>query len=226
MSLKLYMHPLSTASRPVMLLCDEAGIDVENKIVDLMAGEQFGDAYRAINPSCQVPALVDGDFVMSESSAMMKYLADKVGSPLYPTDLRQRARVNERMDWFNTGFYREWGYHFVYPQVFDHHKRQPADCNEVTISWGMDKARSWMAILDGTYLASGRYVAGDEITIADLFGASIVTMAEWIGQGVDAWPNVARWIAAIKSRPSWNRVNEQHNGFVAMMAGNKFRTMA
>ena len=70
--------------------------------------------------------LEDGDFRLTESSAILKYLADKVDSPAYPKDLKKRARVNEMMDWLNTGFYRDFGYGLVYPQIFPHHKR-PSD---------------------------------------------------------------------------------------------------
>ena len=71
-----------------------------------------------------MPVLEDGDFRLTESSAILKYLADKIDSPAYPKDLRKRARVNEMMDWLNTGFYRDFGYGLVYPQIFPHHKRR------------------------------------------------------------------------------------------------------
>jgi glutathione S-transferase len=73
-----------------------------------------------------VPVLEDGSFRLTESSAILKYLADKVRSPAYPTDLQKRARVNERMDWLNTGFYRDFSYGFLYPQIFPF-MREPDD---------------------------------------------------------------------------------------------------
>ena len=73
-----------------------------------------------------MPVLEDGDFRLTESSAILKYLADKMDSPPYPKDLKERARVNESMDWFNTNLYRDFGYGVVYPQIFPHHKR-PSD---------------------------------------------------------------------------------------------------
>ena len=79
-------------------------------VVDLLTGEHLKEPYAAINPSRLVPVLEDGDFRLTESSAILKYLADKVGSPAYPKDLQKRARVNEMMDWLNTGFYRDFGY--------------------------------------------------------------------------------------------------------------------
>ena len=86
------------------------GIALDYQVVDLMTGEHLGPAYASINPSKLVPMLEDGDFRLTESSAILKYLADKVGSAAYPKDLQKRARVNETMDWLNTGFYRDFGY--------------------------------------------------------------------------------------------------------------------
>ena len=111
--MKLYYHPVSTTSRPVVLFAAESGIDLDLEIVDLFTGAQYQPEFEAINPSHQVPVLEDGDFRLTESSAILKYLADKIGSPAYPKDLRKRARVNERMDWFNTGFYRDFSYGFA-----------------------------------------------------------------------------------------------------------------
>ncbi|MEE8436390.1 MAG: glutathione S-transferase family protein, partial [bacterium] len=86
-----------------------------------MTGEHMREPYSKLNPNKQVPTLVAGDFVLTESSTILKYLADKSDSAAYPKELKARAKVNEMMDWFNTGFYREYGYHLIYPQVYPHH---------------------------------------------------------------------------------------------------------
>ena len=105
MTMKLYMHPVSNASRPVLLFIAEQKIPVETQVVDLMKGEHYSDWYTAINPSRQVPTLDDDGFILTECSAILKYLASKIDSPTYPTkDLKKRAKVDEMMDWFNTGF--------------------------------------------------------------------------------------------------------------------------
>ena len=71
-----------------------------------------------------MPVIEDGDLHLTESSAILKYLADKIGSPAYPKDLKQRAKVNEMMDWLNTNFYRDWAYNLAYPQLFPNQKRR------------------------------------------------------------------------------------------------------
>jgi glutathione S-transferase len=120
--MKLYVFHGSAACRSVQLFMAEAGIVYEPVVVDVLSGEQFEGPYAELNPSSLVPTLDDDGFVLTESSAILKYLADKVNSPAYPNDLRKRAKVNEVMDWFNTQFYREYGYSFVYPQTFSIHR--------------------------------------------------------------------------------------------------------
>src|SRR6187455_1312343 len=115
MTLTLYMHPVSTVSRPVRLFIAEKNLPVEEKVVDLMTGEHLQPQYAAINPSKQVPALVEGDFRMTESSAILKYLASRFDCPEYPRDLNERAQVDSVMDWFNTQLYRDFGYGLLYP---------------------------------------------------------------------------------------------------------------
>ena len=107
--MKLYMHPVSMTSRPVRLFIAENGIKVDEVVVDLMTGEHYKEPFTSVNPNRQVPVLEDGGFRLTESSAILKYLADKINSPAYPKDLQRRAKVNEMMDWLNTQFYREYG---------------------------------------------------------------------------------------------------------------------
>lgn len=225
--MKLYFHPASTTSRAVLQFCAEAGIEYEPVVVDLMKGEHLRPPYSDINPNCLVPALDDDGFRLTESSAILKYLADKHHHPAYPTDLKQRARVNELMDWFNTGFYREFGYHLVYPQVFPHHKRPSDEAHQGTLQWGQEKSRAALKILNDHLLAGDHdYLLGNEPTIADYLGAAFVTAGDLIGEDFSGFPNIDRWLRAIRSRPSWKQANEVHEGFAASLKGQPFVTAA
>jgi glutathione S-transferase len=220
--MKLYMHPVSTASRPVRLLIAEKKLDVQEQVVDLMTGEQYKDEYSSINPSHQVPTLEDDGFRMTESSAILKYLGSKFNLPEYPTDLKKRARIDEVMDWFNTQFYRDFGYGLLYPQLFPHHKRPTDEHHKGTISWGKDKSKGWFGILDKHYIGSHQYVCGDQISIADYFGACIVTAGELVGCTFEGYPNVQRWLGNVKKLGSWPTVNEVMYGFASSLKGQTF----
>jgi glutathione S-transferase len=224
--MKIHFHPVSTSSRTVMLFCAEAKIAFEPVIVDLMTGAHMKEPYISLNPNMQVPTLEDGDFVLTESSAILKYLADKVDSPAYPKDLKKRARINERMDWFNTNHYREWGYHLIYPQLFPHHLRQPEAAQKSTIEWGKEHSEKWLKRLDTNVIGSHKFVCGDEITIADYFGAEILAAGDLIGVSYKRFPNVDRWMATMRALPSWKKVNEATDGFAASLKGKQFVTIS
>jgi glutathione S-transferase len=224
--MKLYMHPVSMTSRPVRLFIAENGIDVEEQIVDLMTGEHYQDPYVAINPNRLVPVLDDGDFRLTESSAILKYLADKIDSPAYPKDLQQRAKVNEMMDWFNTNFYRDYGYGLCYPQVFPHHKRPTDDMQAGTIAWAKERAQGWMQVLNDHWIGADQaYLCGNEITIADYFGVCLLTLGEILRTDFSAYPNVARWLGNMKSLSSWSEINEALYGFADMVKDQEFETV-
>ncbi len=214
--MKLYYHPVSTTSRPVMLLAADDGIALDYEVVDLFTGAHQQPAYTGINPSQQVPVLEDDGLRLSESSAILKYLAEKSGSKSYPSDLRERARVNEAMDWFNTGFYRELGYGLVYPQTLPNYKRDDAAVQAAHIAWGREKARRWLGILNKDIIGSNAYVCGNQLTIADYLGIGMLSLGEVIRLDYSEWENVSRWIATMKSRPTWSVVNE---GFYAYFVG-------
>jgi glutathione S-transferase len=205
--MKLYYHPVSTTCRPIMMLAADDNIDLEYQVVDLFTGEHMKEPYTTINPNCQIPTLDDGDFRMTESSAILKYLAEKAGSPAYPKDLKQRARINERMDWLNTGFYRDLGYGLIYPQLFPSMKRANDDNHKAVIDWGRDKACGWLQTLDRTIIGSTKYLCGNDLTIADYFGIAMLTVGEVVHLDYSKYPNVTRFIATMKARPNWEKVN-------------------
>ena len=225
MAMTLYMNPVSTACRPVSLFIAEKNLPVTEQLVDLMKGEQRGATFTAINPCCLVPVLEDGDFHMAESSAILKYLASTFEAPEYPKDPRQRAKVDEAMDWFNTQFYRDFGYGLLYPQLFPHHKRPTEEQQRGTIEWGKNKAKTWLEVLDRHMLGKNDFVANNRISIADYFGACLVTAGELIGCTFDDYANVQRWLDRMKKLPNWSKVNEVMYGFAASLREMKFQTV-
>jgi glutathione S-transferase len=217
------MHPISTTSRPVMLSIADNNIDVQQEVVDILKGAHYGEDYSKRNPNRLVPLLEDGDLVLSESASILRYLAGKIDSPAYPKDLKQRARVDERLDWFNTNFYRDWGYNFVYPQVFPHVGYEDAAAQAAVMARGKEKSKTWLQILNDHWIGPNHnYVCGDAITIADYFGTGLATIGEWIHCDISAYPNVARWLDTMKSRPSYAKINGVFDGFTASTKGKPF----
>jgi glutathione S-transferase len=225
--MKLYMHPVSMTCRPVRLFIADNKIPMEEELVDLMTGAQYKPPYATINPNSLVPMLEDGDFQLTESSAILKYLADKIGSPAYPKDLKARAKVNEVMDWVNTNFYREWGYNLCYPQLFPHLKRRSDEAHAATLDWGKTNSQKWLKLLNDYWIGPDKtYLCGNEITIADYFASGIVTLGEVVGTDFSPWPNVKRWLDTMKKSPNWSSMNKEFYGLVDAVKGQQFVTAA
>ena len=221
--MKLYMHPVSTGARPVRLLLAEHGIACDEELVDITQGAHHQEPYASLNPSRLVPMLDDEGFHLTESSAILKYIAEKFALPCYPNDLKKRARVNEVMDWLNTQFYRDFGYGMVYPQLFPHHKRRSDEAHAGAIDWGRQGARRWLQVLNDHWIGPhNAWLCGDEITIADYFGAGIVSIGDLIGCDFAAYPNVQRWLGNMRRLKSWDAVNATFNGFAGMNRSREF----
>jgi glutathione S-transferase len=223
---KLYMHPVSNTSRPVRMFIADFSLPVEQEEVDLMTGAHHQEPYISVNPNRQVPTLDDDGFILYESSAILKYLADKFDSPAYPKDLKKRAKVNEMMDWFNTHFYHDYAYGVVYPQVFPHHKRPSDEVQKGTIEWAKEKTRTWLSVLNDHILGKGnKYLTGDEITIADYFGAALLTCGDPIRTEFKDYPNIQAWLKRMSETPNWANCNEALWGFRDYVKDQQFETV-
>lgn len=97
---QLYHFPFSQHARRVVALLEAAGLPYELRHVAMDEAEHLSAGYLALNPNHQVPTLVDGDLVLHESTAIMRYLCNRHGlEDWYPSDPVQRARVDQWTDW-------------------------------------------------------------------------------------------------------------------------------
>jgi glutathione S-transferase len=224
--MKLYMHPVSTMCRPIMQYLADNNIACDMEMVDILKGAHYEAKYSGINPNRMVPMLEDGDFRLTEAAAILRYLAEKSNSPTYPKDLKQRAKVNEVMDWFNSNLYRDWGYGLVYPQLFPHHKRESDAAHTGAINWGKEKSKVWVQALNDHWIGNKPYLCGNQITIADYFGSGIMSIGDLIHCDWAEYPNIQRWLGNMKKTPNYEKVNDQaFNAFAASTKGKAWATV-
>jgi glutathione S-transferase len=106
----------------------------------------------------------------------------------------------------------------VYPQIFPMHKRPSEEQQKGQLAWAKERARGWMKVLDESLIGPQRtYLCGSRLTIADYFGASFVSLAEFIRCDFKAYPNLDRWYQGMKGLRTWNKVHETFYGFAASM---------
>ncbi|XP_020552883.1 glutathione S-transferase T1-like isoform X2 [Sesamum indicum] len=116
MELKLYVDRLSQPSRAVLIFCKANEIEFEEVSIKLGKLQHRSPEYAEINPMKQVPAIVHGDFKLSESHAILIYLASAfpgVADHWYPADVHKRAKIHSVLDWHHSNLRRgSLGYHF------------------------------------------------------------------------------------------------------------------
>jgi glutathione S-transferase len=186
--LKILGRATSTNVQKVLWFCDEAGVayDHDNDIGGAY-GRNDTPEYLAMNPNGRVPVAIDEGFVMWESNAIVRYLARKEKSPLYPSGFAERQTVERWMDWELSLLAPR-----MVPVFIGLVRTAPEDRDEARIAAAVEPWNAAMAVLDGQ-LADSAYVAGDAFTLADIPIAPIAH--RWFNLDIariDA-PNVRRW---------------------------------
>jgi glutathione S-transferase len=216
--MKLYYDPISTTSRPLMMFAAEHRLQIEWELVSLFQSEHRSPDYLAINPNGTVPLLVEDSFTLSESAAILKYLAGQVQSPAYPRDLRERARVDSAIDWFMTNFHFALGSSLAYPTLYPAMKPLSAQAFTELTGRAATDTRGALKVLDEHMIGADRnYVAGEELTLADYVGSSVLVLAEAIDFDLRPFPNVLRWLGAMKARPSWQPTYAAFTGLMTAL---------
>ena len=203
MHLTVYVNSMSPNVRRVRLTAAVLGIELEERKLDLGRGEQKSRDYLALNPNGAVPTLVDGDFVLTESRAIMQYLASmKPESGLLPRDERARADVTRWQFWDASHFSPPLGRLFfqkLIKPMIDKTGPDPQKLEEAIASF-----RRFGAVLNER-LDGRPYVVGSALTLADLTLASSLMYARQTEAPLSEFPKVDTWFARISEMAAWKK---------------------
>ena len=203
--MKLYYDPASRSSRIVTFFLHDNRIPFEEEIVTLAGGDQHTPSFLAINPNGEVPVLVDDDgFVVTQSASIIRYIADKFELAVYPRELRGRLRVDEAIDWFQTGFYVFHcvlqGYTYILPQFLELESGVLHSMRDL----GKPGVEKYLKVLDRHMIGTSPYVCGDRITLADYVGAANITLGAFADIDLSPFANVERWLDNLAKRSAWS----------------------
>lgn len=162
--IRILGRPNSFNVRKVLWACDEIGVLYTRE--DWGRGHRSTDdpEFRRLNPNGQVPVIVDGDLVMRESNAIIRYLAARHGADdLYPPDPARRVFVEQWMDWCAYDVTHALRGAFLGGQL-----QEPPWNNEWFVAQGRADLVGLMRLLDAHLAAEGPYVTGDGFTLADI----------------------------------------------------------
>jgi len=209
----LFGSSFSPYVRKVLVVAAEKGIELEVRAVGI--GDQDGD-FRAASPLGKMPALVDGDYRLADSSAIVHYLEAKVPAPaLIPAEPKARGRTiwfEEFADTVLMNCLAKMFFNRVVAPVFL--KRNGdlgiADRAERT------ELPPLLSYLESTVPEDG-FLVGDALTLADIAVASPLGNMPYMGCPIDPdrYPRIARYARRIHDRPSFRWHLDRERGFLS-----------
>ncbi len=191
--IKFYRFTLSGHSHRAELFLSLLGLPVEPIDVDLAGGEQKSPAYLAMNCFGQVPVIQDGDVTVSDSNAILVYLASRYGSETWlPRDPARAAQVQR---WLSVAAgqvaYGPCAARLV--TVF----KAAFNPQEV-----IARAHALFVIMEKE-LAARPFLVGDRATLADVANYSYIAHAPEGNVSLDAYPAIRAWLARIEALPGF-----------------------
>ncbi|MFM8332515.1 MAG: glutathione S-transferase family protein [Candidatus Methylumidiphilus sp.] len=199
--MKLYYHPASPFARKALIAASLLGIELETQVVNLFAGEGQSPEFLRLNPQGKVPTLVDGEFALWESNAIVQYLAALAPNPqLAPTDAKSQADIL-RWQFWETSSFSPACMVYVYENVLKPILgRGAADVEE--LGKGAEKFHRFAKVLD-EHLAAHPWLVGDGLTLADVCVATSLMYAEAGQYPLEDYPHITAWFAKIRQLPAW-----------------------
>ena len=211
----LYGQEISPPCRAVLLAADAIGLDLEVRVVDLGKQEQLNDEFGKLNPQHTIPTVDDNGFILTDSHAIICYLADKYAKDdsLYPKDAKKRALVNQYL-YFDTGVFFSALKNVLRPVFLGHTNTIPEDKLKVL--------QNAYGILN-KYLEGKKWLLGDSYTLADISSAATASSGT-VAVNLDDYPNVKGWLERCgKELPGYKERNlpgnEQLHAFIRSKLG-------
>jgi glutathione S-transferase len=198
--LRLHHVPLSPFCRKIRIALREKGLAAE--LVEEQPWEQKEELLR-LNPAGETPVLVDDDLVVCDSQAIADYLEEAHPEPtLYGRSLEQRSETRRLVAWFDSKFCREVTDLLWREKLLKRLARRGTPSSEA-LRQGAANIR-WHLQYIAWLFEDRRWLAGDELTMADIAAAAHLSVLDYLGDVPwEAAPGARDWYAKIKSRPSF-----------------------
>ena len=212
--LKIYGSDLSAPANKVRFVANALGLKYEYQKVDLRAGEHMKPEYKKIHPANKIPAINDDGFTLFESNAIIRYLADKAKSPLYPQDLKERAEVEEWIDFgsMHVGMALS---KVVYNRVFAPLRGVPVDEN--SLKEGLSFLDRFLPVVD-EQLGKNKYLAGKKLTLADINLLALLDPTEIAAIDISKYKNIVAWRNSLKKAEFYTKCHKEYGEALKAMA--------
>jgi glutathione S-transferase len=216
----LFIDPISEPSRAVHWFTLEAGVPLELRYVWLTRNQHQSAAFAAVNPRRQVPALLDGDFALSEATAILRYLAAtaEVDQVWLGKTARERARVDQLFSWYHTNLRLRSTLEYFLPALLVPSFGAPRPAPERTLKL-RERARESLAGLEGLlgaapYLGGERPRASDLLLAAELYALDCDPDRSALLEG---FPGVCAWEQRMRELPGYAPTHRGWNAAVPLI---------
>jgi glutathione S-transferase len=185
-----------TRSIRVRWMLQELGVDFESITVNLATGEHRRPEFLKINPAGKLPVLVDDDLVLTESVAIVLYLAEKYPNKrLLPTDLKLRSQVYRWLLFTATELEQPLWRITHHTALYPEHLRLPAE-----VSLARQDFKDMVAVME-KHTQGCEFIVGDTVTVADFVCAYTLDWANEIGL-IDGCPQLFQYMERMYARPN------------------------
>jgi glutathione S-transferase len=214
--IKVYGIPLSNNLNKVRYCLDYLKLSYEVVSVNPMEKQTQTAEYKKISPTGKIPALSDGDFNIFESDSIIRYLAERENSALYPKDLKKRTTANSWMDFTSIHIGNSIG-RVLFNRLFAPMMGAPVDEN--SLKFGLEMLDKYLPLLNSE-LAKTKYIAGSEMTIADISLLAALDPLELIKIDLTPYKELNAWRNNLKSQSFYQPASQECQKFIqSMMAG-------
>ncbi|WP_295894565.1 glutathione S-transferase family protein [uncultured Vibrio sp.] len=192
--MKLYWHPISGHAHRAHMLLSMLKLDVELVLVDLPAGEHKQPDFLALNPFGQIPVLVDGENVISDSNAILVYLASKydVQGKWLPDSPTDRAHIEA---FLSLAAFRLAGSVAKLRAANLFNRSIDSDALTLEANQLLDQLQC--------YQKNRQWLVGTEPTIADLALYSYIKLAPEGGISLEKYPDLEAWLQRVEALPGF-----------------------
>lgn len=195
MTMKLYCFGESGNAYKAALTLELAGVDWQENFIDFFKGEARSEEFKAINPMGEVPVLVDGDTTLTQSGVIQQYVVDQTGKlGGKPED---RYEVLRWVLWDNHKMSSQAGVTRFLMNFLPEDKRP-----QEVIGFLQGRLKAAYSVLDA-HLEGRDWIAGNELTIADISNSGYLFYDEPFGFDRADWPNIDAWLTRISQAPGW-----------------------
>ncbi|WP_394779960.1 glutathione S-transferase family protein [Undibacterium sp.] len=200
--MRLYHHPYSASARRAVMTALHLGLPMELKSLDLTNLQQRRQLTE-LNANSKVPVLVDGDYVLWESCAIMQYMADMTpGQTIYPADVRTRVDVNRWLFWLSQHFSPALGIYVWENMMKAMYGVGAPDMRE--LERGKIQIEQFAQVLDD-HLRGREWMCGSALTLADFAVASPLMYMEQASLPLQQHEHIQTWFARVQQLDAWQK---------------------